>query len=58
MGKNYLNNRQSIANTTGLTFKQCLTYRARIVSEQDEVSGLETINWLGKSFIGIFVFDW
>ena len=43
MGKNYLNNCQSIANTTDLTLKQMFNMATRLVSEQDEISGLETI---------------
>ena len=43
MGKNYLNNCHSIAITTDLTLKQMFDISARLVSEQDEISGLETI---------------
>ena len=43
MGKNYLNNCQSIANTTHFTLKQMFDISTRLVSEQDEISGLETI---------------
>ena len=43
MGKNYLNNCQSIANTTDLTLKQMFDISTRLVSEQDEISGLATI---------------
>ena len=45
MGKNYLNKCQSIANTTDLTLKQMFDISTRLVSEQDEISGLETIGW-------------
>ena len=45
MGKNYQNNCQSIANTTDLTLKQMIDISTRLVSEQDEISGLETIGW-------------
>ena len=45
MGKKYLNNCQSIANTTDLTLKQMFDISTRLVSEQDEISGLETIGW-------------
>ena len=45
MGKNYLNNCQSIVNTTDLTLKQMFNISTRLVSEQDEISGLETIGW-------------
>ena len=53
MGKNYLNNCQSIANTTDLTLKQMFDISARLVAEQDEISWLETM--LGKSFMEILV---
>ena len=49
MGKNYLDNRLSIANTTDLTLKQMFDISARLVSEQDEISGLETIGWENHS---------
>ena len=45
MGKNFLNNCQSIANTKGLTLRQMFDTSTRLVSEQDEISGLETIGW-------------
>ena len=45
MGKNYQNNCHSIVNTTDLTLKQMFDISARLVSEQDEISGLETIGW-------------
>ena len=50
MGKNYLNNCQSIANTTDLTLKQIFDISTRLVSEQDEISGLETIGWGNHSW--------
>ena len=50
MGKNYLNNRHSIANTTDLTLKQMFDISTRSVSEQDEISGLETICWENHSW--------
>ena len=57
MGKNYLNNCQSIANTTDLTRKQMFDISTILVSEQDEISGLETIglenhSWKYLSLIG------
>ena len=45
MGKNYLNNCQSIVNTTDLKLKQMFDISTRLVSEQNEISGLETIGW-------------
>ena len=45
MGKNYLNNCHSIANTRDLTLKQMFDISTRLVSEQDEIPDLETIGW-------------
>ena len=50
MGKNFQNNRNSIANTTDLTLKQMLDISTKLVSEQDEISGLETIGWENHSW--------
>ena len=57
MGKNFQNNRNSIVNTEDLTFKQMFDISAKLVSEQDEISGLETIgkekfSWKYLSLIG------
>ena len=43
MGKNYLNNCHSIASSTGLTLTLMFDISAKLVTEQDEISGLETI---------------
>ena len=45
MGKNHQSNCHSIANTTDLTLKQMFDISTKLVSEQDEISGLETIGW-------------
>ena len=58
MGKNCMNNCQSIVNKTDLTLKQMFDISTKLVSEQDEISGLETINWLGESFMEISVINW
>ena len=50
MGKNYLNNCQSIVNTTDLTLKQVFDISTKLVSEQDEISGLDTIGWENHSW--------
>ena len=50
MGKNYLNNCQSIVNTTYLTLEQMFDISTGLVSEQDEISGLETIGWESHSW--------
>ena len=45
MGMNYLDNCHSITNTKDLTLKQMFDISAKLVSEQDEISRLETIDW-------------
>ena len=50
MGKNYPHNCQSIVNTTDLTLKQMFHISTRLVSEQNEISGLETIGWENHSW--------
>ena len=50
MGKNYLDNCHSITNTTDLTLKQMFDISGRLVSEQDEMSGVETIGWENHSW--------
>ena len=50
MGKNYLNNCHSIANTKDFTLKQMFDICTRLVSEQEEISGLETIGWENHSW--------
>ena len=49
MGMNYLNNCQFIANTTDLTLEQMFGVSTRLVSEQDEISGLERFGWTNHS---------
>ena len=50
MGKNYMNNCQFIVNTTDLTLNQMFDISTKLVSEQDEISGLETIGWENHSW--------
>ena len=50
MGKNYSDNWHSITNTKDLTMKQMFDITARLVSEQDEISGVETIGWKNSSW--------
>ena len=45
MGQNYLNNCHSIKNTKDLTMKQMFDISAKLVSEQDEIYGVKTIDW-------------
>ena len=50
MEKNYLDNCHSITNTEDLTLKQMFDISARLVSEQDEISVMETIGWENHSW--------
>ena len=50
MGKNYLDNCHSITNTRDLTLKLMFDISARLVSEQYEISGVETIGWENHSW--------
>ena len=50
MVKNYLDNCHYITNTKDLTLKQMFDICARLESEQDEISGMETIGWENHSW--------
>ena len=50
IGKNYQINCHSNVNTTDLTLKQMFDKSTKLVSEQDEISGLETIGWENHSW--------
>ena len=50
MGKNYQNNCHCIVNTTDLTLKQMFDISTKFASEQDKVSGMETISWENHSW--------
>ena len=43
--KNYSDNWHSIKNTEDLTMKQMFDISEKLVSEQDEIYGVKTINW-------------
>ena len=45
MVKNFQDNQNSIVNTADLTLKQMFNISAKLVTEQDEISGLEKIGW-------------
>ena len=57
MGKNYSDNCQSIANTTDLTLKRMFDMSTRLVSEQDEIYGVETSGWENHSWKYMLVID-
>ena len=44
-GKHYSDNWHSIKNTKDLTMKQMFDISAKLVSEQDEIYGVKTIDW-------------
>ena len=50
MGKNYSDNWHSIKNTKGLTLRQMFDMSTRLVSEQNEISGLEALGWENHSW--------
>ena len=50
MGKNHQSNCHSIVNTTDLTLNQMFDISTKLVSEQDEISELETIGWENHSW--------
>ena len=49
MGKKFQDNLNSIVNSADLTLKQMFDISAKLVSEQEETSGLETIGWENHS---------
>ena len=57
MGKNYQSNCQSIVNTIDLTLKQMFDICTKLVSEQDEISALETIGWENHSWKYLSLID-
>ena len=50
MGKNNLDNCHSVTNTKDRTKKQMFDISARLMSEQDEISGVEPIGWENHSW--------
>ena len=48
MGKNFQDNQNSIMNTTDLTLKKMFDISTKLVSEQDEISNVDTIHWEKK----------
>ena len=57
MGKNYSDNWHSIKNREDLTLKQMFDISANLVSEQDKIYGVKTIDWEDQ-FMVVLVFDW
>ena len=45
MGKNFQDNQNSIMNISDLTLKKMFDISAKLVSEQDEIFKVDTIQW-------------
>ena len=45
MGKNFLDNQNSIMNTSDLTLKKMFDISAKLVDEQDEIFNVDKIHW-------------
>ena len=45
MGKNFLDNQNSIKNSTDLTLKNMFDITEKLVNEQEEIVGVDKINW-------------
>ena len=56
MGKNYSDNWHSINNTKDHTMKQMFDISAKLVSEQDEIYGVKTIDWENSSWKYLFLY--
>ena len=57
MGENFQDNHNSIVNTANLTLQQMFDISAKLVAEQDEISGLETIGWEKHSWKYLSLID-
>ena len=56
MGKNFLDNKNSIKNSSDLTLKKMFDNSEKLVSEQEEMNNVD--NFLEKSFMETAVIDW
>ena len=45
MGKNFQDNQNPIVNTADLILKKMFDISTKLVTEQDEIKGLQTIGW-------------
>ena len=50
MGKNFLDNQNSIMNSTDLTLKKMFDITLKLVSEQEEINNLDKIHWERNSW--------
>ena len=57
MGKNFLDNQNSIMNSTNLTLKKMFDISAELVGEQEEINNVDKIHW-EQTFMETSVIDW
>ena len=50
MGKNFLDNQNSIKNSTDLTMKKMFDISEKLVSEQEEINNVDKIHWKTHSW--------
>ena len=50
MGKNFLDNQNSIKKSTDLTLKKMFDITAKLVSEQEEINNVDKIHWKNHSW--------
>ena len=55
-GKNFLDNQNSIKNSTDLTLKKMFDITAKLVGEREEINNVDKI--IGKTFMETSVIDW
>ena len=55
--KNFLDNQNSIMNSTDLTWKKMFDIPAKLVGEQEEINNVDKIHW-EKTFMETSVIDW
>ena len=56
MGKNFMDNQNSIMNYEDLTLKQMFDITLKLVSEQDEINNLDKIHWRRNSWKQLSLF--
>ena len=57
MGKNFLDNRNSIENSTDLTLKKMFDISTKLLGEQEEIFNVDKVHW-EKTFMETSVIDW
>ena len=58
MGKNFKSIQNFIKNFEDLTLKQMFDVTAQLVNDQEEIHGLDKIQWEKNSFLDTSVTDW